>query len=110
MLGGAGFGLFSAAFVIRGVFALRGHRLAAFQAFRLALLTSVLVTQVFDFALYQFTAVFGLAWDLLAGSPPRSPACGPRKPGWPTPGPPEPYADASLSACSAGPASAAGSA
>jgi hypothetical protein len=56
----------SAALVAHGVLQLRrGERVAAYRSFERALLLAILVTQVFAFFESQFSAVFGLAIDLL---------------------------------------------
>jgi hypothetical protein len=58
--------LISVGFVILGVFRMRrGQHQRAYRAFSLALLVSIFVTRFFSFLDSQFTAVFGLAIDLL---------------------------------------------
>lgn len=57
--------LFAGGFAVRGVLALRGRRQRAFASFRLAVLTNILVTDVFGFGLFQFGAVLWVGYDLL---------------------------------------------
>lgn len=54
----------SASFTVRGALRLRRDRTAAFRLFQHALLVSLLVTQVFQFAASEFGAVGGLLFDL----------------------------------------------
>jgi hypothetical protein len=44
---------------------LRGHHQAAYRAYTSALLISIFITRVFSFLEIQFTAVFGLTFDIL---------------------------------------------
>jgi hypothetical protein len=54
----------SAVFTVRGAVRLRSDRARAVRLFELAVLVSLLVTQVFQFAGTQFAAVGGIALDL----------------------------------------------
>jgi hypothetical protein len=65
LIGAAVGGLAAAALTGRGGFLLTRSRLRAFQAFRLAVLANVMLTDVFYFDLIQFAAVFELGYDLL---------------------------------------------
>jgi hypothetical protein len=57
--------LLSATFTVRGARALgRGQRARAVRLFELAVLVSLLMTQVFQFATAQFAAAFGMLLDL----------------------------------------------
>lgn len=51
--------------MIAGVWRLRSDRLAAYHLFERALLISIFITQVFAFVESQFTAVFGLLFNIL---------------------------------------------
>ncbi len=56
----------SATFTVRGALALRrGNRARAVRLFELAVLVSLLMTQVFQFAATQFAAAFGMLLDLV---------------------------------------------
>jgi hypothetical protein len=58
--------LLSASFTARGAWQLRkGNRARAVRLFELAVLVSLLMTQVFQFAGTQFAAVFGMLLDLV---------------------------------------------
>ncbi|MGW6282273.1 hypothetical protein [Kribbella sp. NPDC055071] len=58
--------LLSATFTVRGALALRkGNRARAVRLFELAVLVSLLMTQVFQFANAQFAAAFGMLLDLV---------------------------------------------
>jgi hypothetical protein len=58
--------LLSATFTVRGALALRkGHRARAVRLFELAVLVSLLMTQVFQFAATQFAAAGGMLLDLV---------------------------------------------
>jgi hypothetical protein len=57
-------GVVSMAFVAGGLVVLRRDRLGAFRRFQRAVLTSVLLTQVFQFAVSQFAACVFVAVDL----------------------------------------------
>ncbi|GAA1605357.1 hypothetical protein GCM10009804_71960 [Kribbella hippodromi] len=58
--------LLSAMFTVRGALALRkGNRARAVRLFELAVLVSLLMTQVFQFAATQFAAAFGMLLDLV---------------------------------------------
>jgi len=66
VLGVAAGSLLSATFTARGAWQLRkGNRARAVRLFELAVLVSLLVTQVFQFAGTQFAAVFGMLLDLV---------------------------------------------
>jgi hypothetical protein len=66
VLGVAAGSLLSASFTARGAWQLRkGNRARAVRLFELAVLVSLLVTQVFQFAGTQFAAVFGMLLDLV---------------------------------------------
>ncbi|MFI7065860.1 hypothetical protein ACIBL3_33015 [Kribbella sp. NPDC050124] len=65
VLGVAAGSLLSASFTVRGALQLRkGNRVRAIRLFELAVLVSLLVTQVFQFAGTQFAAVTGMLLDL----------------------------------------------
>lgn len=57
--------LFSGIFILWGVICLRRSRLAAFINFERAILVSIFLTQVFTFYREQFSALLGLASNLL---------------------------------------------
>ena len=58
--------LLSATFTVRGALALRkGNRARAVRLFELAVLVSLLMTQVFQFAATQFAAAGGMLLDLV---------------------------------------------
>ncbi|MGW7681889.1 hypothetical protein ACWGID_14185 [Kribbella sp. NPDC054772] len=58
--------LLSATFTVRGALALRkNNRARAVRLFELAVLVSLLMTQVFQFAATQFAAAFGMLLDLV---------------------------------------------
>ncbi|MEU0094960.1 hypothetical protein [Kribbella sp. NPDC006257] len=66
VLGVAAGSLLSATFTVRGGWRLRrGDRVRAVRLFELAVLVSLLVTQVFQFAGTQFAAVGGMTLDLI---------------------------------------------
>ena len=66
MLGVAAGSLLSATFTARGAWQLRkGNRVRAVRLFELAVLVSLLMTQVFQFAGTQFAAVGGMLLDLV---------------------------------------------
>jgi hypothetical protein len=66
VLGVAAGSLLSATFTVRGGLRLRAHdRARAVRLFELAVLVSLLVTQVFQFAGTQFAAVGGMTLDLI---------------------------------------------
>ncbi|GGM36848.1 hypothetical protein GCM10012275_05010 [Longimycelium tulufanense] len=62
VLGGS---VVSAVFIVQGLLRLRRDPLGAMQTFQLAVLVSLLVTQVFQFAEAQFAAVGGVLVDLI---------------------------------------------
>jgi hypothetical protein len=64
VIGVAAGSLLSATFTLRGALRLRKDRARAVRLFELAVLTSLLVTQVFQFAGTQFAAVGGMLLDL----------------------------------------------
>ncbi len=67
VLGVAAGSLLSASFTVRGALQLRKkNRARAVRLFELAVLVSLLVTQVFQFAGTQFAAAFGMLLDLVA--------------------------------------------
>jgi hypothetical protein len=55
----------SGAFFVVGVVRLRHHRLSAYHWFERGILVQIFVTQVFEFAQEQLSAIFGLAFNLL---------------------------------------------
>jgi hypothetical protein len=57
-------GVSGALFVV-GVVRLRHHRLSAYHWFERGILVQIFVTQVFEFAQEQLSAIFGLAFNLL---------------------------------------------
>lgn len=63
-IGASAGGLTSVGFVVSGLLALRRDRFAAFRRFHRAILVSLLVTQVFQFAVSQLVACVGVAVDL----------------------------------------------
>lgn len=56
--------LVAAALTVAGAFRLRRDRLTAFRLFSAALLTDILLGQIFTFTVNQFSAVFGVAVSL----------------------------------------------
>ncbi len=60
-----GSSLVSAGFIISGLYRLPRSRYAAYEQFERALLVSIFITYVFEFAESQFTAVFGLGFNVL---------------------------------------------
>ncbi len=55
----------AAIFVVIGILRIYRSRLGAYQMFRRATLVSIFLTRVFSFYQYQFSALAGLAWDIL---------------------------------------------